>query len=232
MPAPFDRLNIYFLVWVFFRSFFPVLLHVCTVLKNRPTWFCVCEHFGKVGRHTEPKLADSKSADKIACVNTALGPILFSIHTRGLPSVASFCASQVFADDNCLYTASSDLDEAMQNLSHDILAVSTFLEEKGVDRNKSKTQLIIFHSPTTPANATLTLPDTPSIHSTSTVKNLGIILDEHLSFAHQVQHLRNKVASKLASFRRARSSLTSKEVRYSYGEKLKIVKKSSNFAQL
>eukprot|EP00117_Sycon_ciliatum_P006948 scpid37906/ scgid10262/ Probable RNA-directed DNA polymerase from transposon X-element; Reverse transcriptase len=140
---------------------------------------------------------------------STLGPALFNLSVRALPSCTITSKVRQFADDVSMYKAGTNLQKLTDDLSADISVIREYLRDRGLNLNNSKTQFIIIRQKTkcVPPNICLRLGDV-LISPTPTVKYLGLTIDEHLSFSSYVTEVEKKVGTKLAMFRKIRDNLT------------------------
>jgi hypothetical protein len=123
-----------------------------------------------------------------------LGPILFSIYLLGINEVfASFDIGYViYADDILLLTPSapSNLASTAKNLADCINSTSDWLSNHGLLLNKSKTECVLFGTPSLIAKSPvseLRLND-HNIQFAKAVRYLGVTLDETLSLKAHVNN--------------------------------------------
>ena len=98
----------------------------------------------------------------------------------------------------------------MQQLQADLSALALHLDERGLVLNPTKTQFLLLRRPNTPGideEAHLTCKGSTIIPA-STVKYLGILLDEHLTFRPHVERVCSAVFGKLAAFKHGRRNLS------------------------
>lgn len=141
---------------------------------------------------------------------SVLGPLLFTIYIRQLPSVVKHATCPLYADDVCAYLSGDNVNSVTTQLQDDVTRIQQYLEERGLTLNLSKTEFMVLRRPNPGIDTPL-----PSlkfsgteVEPTSTARYLGIVIDEQLTFSHQVMQVRARVAAKLMSFRRVRQSLT------------------------
>jgi len=140
---------------------------------------------------------------------SVLGPLLFVLYLFDLPHVVKYCNIHMYADDVQLYVHSTpaNINEAIRLLSLDIDNVINYFQNHNLILNVEKTQAIIIgygqnlknvysnHSPS------LVIND-KNIPFMKTVKNLGVIFDETLSWGPQTIALVKNVFGTLAQLRR------------------------------
>lgn len=139
---------------------------------------------------------------------SVLGPLLFTIYTRQLPTVLSRCHCLLYADDTSLYISEKDQETAISNLEGDIGRVSKFLSEKRLCLNPAKTQFLVLRKPGVPPPARPLVINGSLVAGCQQAKYLGLVIDEHLTFKAQVDNVRKRVGSKLGALFRCRRLLT------------------------
>ena len=141
---------------------------------------------------------------------SVLGPLLFSIYIRHVPSIFTHSVPQLYADDIAFYIIGRHIPAIMQQLQADLSALALHLDERGLVLNPTKTQFLLLRRPNTPGideEAYLTCKGSTIIPA-STVKYLGILIDEHLTFRPQVKRVCSAVFGKLAAFKHGRRNLS------------------------
>ena len=137
---------------------------------------------------------------------SVLGPLLFTIYIRSLPHVLRFATCSLYADDICLYVSGKDVQDVMQKLESDLVRVQKFLTNKGLQLNETKTQFLMIRKKTSTSPPPLQLSSL-TVSPSESVKYLGLVIDEFLSFSTHVDSLTSRVYAKLKAFRRVRNSL-------------------------
>ena len=124
---------------------------------------------------------------------SVLGPILFVLYTQPISDIVSYhgISHHCFSDDNQIYTSTdvsqlSSIIQQTQACIHDIKAWMTYNK---LQLNNDKTELIFIVS--NKLLSTTTLPpsiqlENSLIQTSSTVRNLGVMLDQTLSFKIQI----------------------------------------------
>ena len=122
----------------------------------------------------------------------------FALYLHGLPAGLSGTRVTVrlFADDICLYFAHKSIDSVIGELEAALSVLLDWLLSKALVINGSKTELLIVRKPR------LVLPDDVrvnykmiSLKPASTVRYLGVIIDQHLTFSDQINALKREYCS-------------------------------------
>ncbi len=138
-----------------------------------------------------------------------LGPLLFIMYINDLVDYLVTCKASLYADDTALYTSADSQVEIMLNLRIDLSIVYEWLNANKLTLNTSKTKYIVFGNKsnlTVKPDLNLTIGGKP-IERVSSMKYLGVILDEHLTFDEHIQYILFKSSKKLGILRRSKEYL-------------------------
>jgi hypothetical protein len=169
------------------------------------------------GRRQRVKVDDSFSewSDLSAGVpqGAVLSPLLFSIFIDGITKslVSSY---HLYADDLQIYAAAciDDFESLVSQINSDLIYIRDWASSFGLRVNASKSQAIIIGSPHFTSKLTGRLMpeiffDGTHIPYSSTVKNLGIIMDQTLSWSAHVTDVSKRLFASLHSLRRLQNFL-------------------------
>ena len=138
---------------------------------------------------------------------TILGPLLFLIYIHDLPNCLSSCQPRMYADDTHITYAGADLNSIQSNLNHDLSNLNQWHTSNKLTLNATKTEFMLIGSRQTLS----TLPDTlelsinnESINRVSSVKSLGVFIDENLTWQTHIDKLSKKIASGIGAIKRIR----------------------------
>ena len=138
---------------------------------------------------------------------TILGPLLFLIYIIDLPSYLSFSVPRVYADDTHITYAGSDLQLIQSNLSHDLEKLSKWLVSKRFNLNITKTEFMLIGSRqrlnTLSDILKLSIDNVP-MDQVSSVKSLGVYIDENLRWHSHIDKLCKKIASAIRAIKRVK----------------------------
>ena len=135
-----------------------------------------------------------------------LGPVLFSLYVRGLPSCVDNSTVLQFADDVNMYAAGDSAEEVIGTLNGDLLKLSAYLKGKRMALNPAKTKFLLPHRQTAavPGSASVVIDGIHVLRAQS-ARYPGIVIDEHLTFGSPIDSLINSLINrKLGAYRMSR----------------------------
>lgn len=141
---------------------------------------------------------------------TILGPLLFLIYINDLPNCLSFSVPRMYADDTHITYAGSDLHLIQSSISHDLEKLSKWLVSNKLTLNATKTEFMLIGSRQRLSTLSDTLElsiDNVPIEKVSSVKSLGIYVDENLTWYLHVDKLCKKIASAIGAIKRVKPFL-------------------------
>lgn len=140
-----------------------------------------------------------------------LGPLLFTIFINDLPGVVEHSTVNLYADDTTVYVADQDPSVVGDKLSADLHRIATWIEANGLRMNIGKTQaMVLCRKRSRPQAESVRFSlNGETISRQETVKYLGVVVDENLSWEEHVKTVRQKSLAGLATIRRASAYLPS-----------------------
>lgn len=124
---------------------------------------------------------------------SSLSPTLYSIYINDYRCI-NRCDIAYYADDTALYSATKTTNKAIKNVQHGLQSIEKFMMKWKIQINAAKTQFIYF-----PFNRSRRRHPTVqlsfhgnTIEPTTTVKYLGVTLDQKLNFDSHIENTRTK----------------------------------------
>ncbi len=140
---------------------------------------------------------------------SVLGPLLFLLYVVDLPKAICYCEHHSYADDLQLYSHFNicDFMDNLKKIQDDVLSVIQFCNCHNLILNVEKTQIIILGTPSylTQLHNTGVPPviiNGCTIPYSTSVKNLGIIMDSSLNWNEHCGTVAQKVFGTLAQLKR------------------------------
>src|SRR5437870_8695186 len=146
---------------------------------------------------------------------SVLGPILFNLHTTPLSSLISSHSldRELFADDTQMYTCFTPTSYSVAAccLQQTFQFISSWMSANFLALNPSKTEFMLFATPRQLLklnDVCLSISPDISITPASSVKNLGVVFDKHLSFHEHITKISQACSFHIRVLRRIRPYLT------------------------
>ena len=138
---------------------------------------------------------------------TVLGPLLFILYINDLPNCLSnsVVRTMMYADDTHLTFASNNIETINDVMNHDLSNVNTWLTANKLTLNSSKTEFMLIGSRQrlgTYDTSPKLIIDGDIIKQVSSVKSLGVHIDENLSWNMHIEKIAKKIASGIAAIKR------------------------------
>ena len=114
---------------------------------------------------------------------TGLGPLLFNIYVNSLYTCIDHKSSVVqYADDTMVFTSSKKIESAVESLELNVNKICDFFEKHQLTLNADKTEFITLQTKNNKYKDTNLIVKDEVIRSSSTVKYLGVYLDQNVTF--------------------------------------------------
>ena len=134
-----------------------------------------------------------------------LGPLLFSIYMNDLPTVVRSCELNLYADDMEMHCSNANLADAEHDLQRDIQFVKLWLCVNLLTLDIKKSNVMLIGSRQKLRNHDLCVTvDGKQLSRVSSVKYLGLHIDENLSWHQHTASVIQRVYSRVHCLNRLR----------------------------
>ena len=130
---------------------------------------------------------------------SVLGPILFLLYVNDLPNVSKF-KTTFFADDTNLHMNHSDLSLLQMEVSQEINKVDDWFGKNKLSLNYNKSSYMIMGNRLSARNSFNLLINSNIIPRSNTVKYLGVILDNKLTWQPHIDNISKKLSKCCSMF--------------------------------
>ena len=190
-----------------------MLMRKLNMLKIDSFWFNSYLHKRtqsvRIGKHISDKIDVSYGVPQ----GSVLGPILFIIYVNDLSQYLSDCLILQYADDTqFIHTGRIDrLEDLIRKGEETLSKAKRYFNSNGLLLNTKKTQCMFIGSrgliSQIPPNTTLRV-DGATIIPSSSLKNLGIYFDQHMTFDSHVNKISGKIFSTIIYINRIKDSFS------------------------
>jgi hypothetical protein len=143
-----------------------------------------------------------------------LGPLLFLLYINDLPH-SSELMPIIFADDTNVFCDGNTVQECMQTLNSELTKLSKWIRSNKLSLNVEKSHFIVFSK-----SQVLDLPqpsiDGKEINRVNSLKFLGFIIDDKMTWGQHIRHIRGKVSRSIGLLARSRHLLNSATLKTLY----------------
>lgn len=134
-----------------------------------------------------------------------LGPILFLLYINDLPS-SSKLLPIIFADDTNVFYSSKSLNDCVQFINSEMKGLAQWIRANRLSLNLDKTQSITF-SRSRQRTATPVVIDNIPVKEVTSIKFLGVFIDNKLNWNMHIYYLKGKIAKSVGILACARKNL-------------------------
>ena len=133
-----------------------------------------------------------------------LGPLLFILYINDLPNSSSLLEFVLFADDSNVFLSHSSYDDLIRLLNEELLNISRWFKVNMLSLNLNKTNYILFSSnrKACPNSLGTVIIDAKEIPQVSSVKFLGVYVDQHLTWKTHIEQISRKIAINIGIIKR------------------------------
>ena len=148
---------------------------------------------------------------------SVLGPLLFLLYINDLPNISDKLDFFLFADDTNIYYESNDLRDIEKTVNEELKKLSLWLNVNRLALNVGKTNFVIFRAyQKIPDHNVTLLINKKAIIQKDHVKYLGVLLDQHLSWKHQINNVALKISRGIGIIAKLKPFLKDKLLRSIY----------------
>ena len=151
---------------------------------------------------------------------SVLGPLLFLIFINDLCHSTPLLEAILFADDTNHFYSHNNVKELFRTMNAELSHLNDWFCANKLSLNTDETKYVLFHKAKSKDNLPLVLPDffinDVKIKSENSLKFLGVIIDENLTWKTQVELVENKILKSVGTLFKAVRSLNSKSLRSIY----------------
>jgi hypothetical protein len=148
---------------------------------------------------------------------SVLGPLLFLVYINDLRNAIYHSTVHHFADDTNLLYINKSLRAIQNKINKDLKSLCTWLRANKISLNASKTELIIFRDPRKKILYDMKIKiDGKKLTPCSSVKYLGIYIDEHLNWNTHLAELKPKLSRAVGMLSKLRYFVNKETLRMVY----------------
>ena len=126
---------------------------------------------------------------------SVVGLLLFLIYTNDLLSHLKYSKAYHFADNTNITLSDSSPKTLTQRMNYDLRKLSMWLRANKLSLHTEKAKLVVFRRQNTKLNNSFKIQlDVKRLFPTTSVKYVGVFLDEHLTWSPQVSHVQMKLS--------------------------------------
>ena len=142
---------------------------------------------------------------------SVLGPLLFLIYINDLQNASNLFHVITFADDTNLFMSAPSIEFLCETVNLELDKVKTWLDSNRLCLNVSKTCYQLYSKRSIEIPLDIKVNDV-SILRANSVKFLGVVVDEQLSFKYHIENVARKLAIGIGFLYRGREVLGRKEL--------------------
>ena len=126
---------------------------------------------------------------------SVLGPLLFLLYINDFHYSSDLFDFHLFADDANLFCENNSLQILQNRINSELINIHTWLSANKLSLNIEKSNFILFHPPQKRLQDSTfnLLLNNKQLKREYCIKYLGILIDSHLSWKHQVEFIAGKI---------------------------------------
>ena len=140
-----------------------------------------------------------------------LGPLLFLLYVNDLPNSSNVLVLIMFADDTNFFFEHSNINTFFKTVNEELIKINEWFSANKLSLNVGKTKFSLFHKSGKKCNIPSHLPTSKinnhDIERVNTMKFLGVLLDDNLSWKEHIKYLEIKIAKDIGLMYRAKPFL-------------------------
>ena len=134
----------------------------------------------------------------------------FLIYINDLSLVCEFLSPIIFADDTNLFYSDNNIRILFKNANDKLEKIWQLFKAIKLPLNEGKTKFTLFHKPHDKDNLPLQLPNLKinnnKIKRSSSIKFLGVLVDENLTWIDHITLVENKLSKNLGLLNKAKKN--------------------------
>lgn len=181
------------------------------ICKTNLEWFKNYLSNRKQGLHYDGNMTELKRIKCGVPQGSILGPLLFLLYVNDLPNSSHLLDFILFADDTNLFYTDSNINSMFQTVNQELKNINEWFKANKLSLNINKTKYTFFTKQSNIDNIPLVLPilkiNNVTIKRVNTMKFLGVVLDESLTFKYHIEIIENKISKNLGILYKAKPYL-------------------------
>lgn len=157
-------------------------------------------------RTIQTRVNDVLSSDeRVKCgvpQGSILGPLFYLLYIHNIQEIGLEGKYSVFADDTCLLYEGKDAATLEEKMNSDLVKLKGWLDGNKLALNVSKTNFIVFKNTNKPDISLNITINNEVLQRVTSVKYLGMTIDERLNFEEHVKNLTAKLVPIIGALKR------------------------------